>query len=230
MFVVSSLNKVLTLFVGVTFLHCFSITRCIKMVLRSSSILVIISILWGFSNTSTNPLDTSTFEIWKSKILDKTGICIAENNCLTAQHLDNKHHSVTLFRFVKDCKDKDARWDYQIQATKLGKHLNTSSAYVTVKVPRKGTTHLDKLSTGLKWNMCLKFGYGVPHEFSGRLVNGKMQGRVTVNFKDGIFIEGYAINSILQPCKRYLVENKEDGKKLLNFTAYSDHGKHIIVR
>ena len=181
-----------------------------------------------FSEIRANALDTSTFEKWKSKIMDKNSICFNDDDGLTIPTLDTKHHHVPLFEFAKDCSENGARWDYQIQPPKLGKHLNTSNAYATFKIPRKGSKHPEKFGTGLKWNNCLKFRYDVPHAFSGKLANGKMQGKVIVKFKDGIFIEGYAKNSMLQHFVQYFNKNNEDTEESLNLTAHFLNGKHVI--
>ena len=208
-----------------------SITDYAEMELDNSIFFAALLILRTFADTTANPIDTSTFEKWKSAILDKNNICINDDDYFATPHLGRKHNHVTLFKLV-DCNSNDARWDYQIIPKNISKHLNTSNAFVTIKVPRTGTKSLNQFGTALKWKNCLKFGYGVQHEFSGRLANGKMQGKVKVKFKDKRkTLEGYATNSVLQPfVERYFTENRKGHKEFLNLTAHTENGEYVLER
>ena len=202
-----------------------------EMELRNSIFFAAFLILMPFGETNANQIGTSTFEKWKSTILDKNKMCINDDDYFATSHLDWKPSHVTLFKLV-DCNSNDARWDYQIMPKNISKHLNTSNAFVTIKVPPTGTKHLDQFGTAIKWKNCLKFGYDDPHELTGRLINGKMHGKIKVKFKDRRkIIEGYAKDSVLQPSvERYFTENRDGDYEFLNLTAHTENGEYVIER
>ena len=189
--------------------------------------LILMMIVRQLREALAGAMEISEFKKWKANILDQNSMCGKELDSLKFPLVSSKHR-IPLFSLSTDCSEKGSRWDYQIQSAKPIKlHVKVSnSIFVTFKIPRKGTRYPNKFRSGFQANKCLKFRYTVAHEFSGHLISGAMEGKVSVKFKDGTHLTGFAKNSVISPLIRYF---KEDNS-FLNLTAYFQNSKYVIER
>jgi hypothetical protein len=195
--------------------------------MRYSIIIYIALIPYQVGKTSATKTKTFDFEAWTSKILDINSLNVNDESENENRPLFDTNYGIQLFTYATDCNQKGSRWDYHTTSAKPIKMLNTTNTFVTFTIPRKGTRYASKFGSGFRAKHCLKFGLDIAHEFSGNLINGLVEGKTIVKFKDGTTLEGFSKRSFLLPIFRYF---KDEDNKFSNLTAYFQNGKYVVTR
>lgn len=147
---------------------------------------------------------------WFSKVSDP------KIQCSDSEPKENEQidpNAQEIFTVAKDCKEVDARWDYNFKSKskvkKNGEFNGFGSISMAENVKRDLRPEHNNYKFGFRYNKCIiPFDQNIK-KISGKFVNDKLEGHVRVDFHSGSFILGFAKASKFVGTLRWFGEDRK---------------------
>ncbi|TRY64354.1 hypothetical protein TCAL_03641 [Tigriopus californicus] len=168
------------------------------------------SVIFFISVKTVLPEDDFASE-WFSKVSDPKFQCSASSYEDTEPSDDPNVQEI--YKIAKDCKELDARWDYNFKSKskvkKNGMFEGVASISMAENVKRDLRPEHNNYKFGFRYNKCIiPFDQNIK-KISGRFVNDKLEGHVRVDFHSGSFALGYAKGSKFVGTLRWFGEDRK---------------------